>query len=136
MSTRGRQSPFRSQGQLRGSKWWEGQGSKGAGSTSGADGGLSGTHPQQAPRGRAGVSWAAGTLSCETPPVSWRAEVSLPDLEVGSPPGWVAVGLEGLKQVLGFGVLGVPERQAPRHTQPRDWTASWPWSSFPCQGFR
>ena len=32
----------------------------------------------------------------------------LPDLEVGSPPGWVAVGLEGLEQVLGFGVLGVP----------------------------
>ena len=42
----------------------------------------------------------------------------------------------GLKQVLGFGVLGVPSRQAPRHTQPQDWAASWPWSSPPHQGFR
>ena len=32
----------------------------------------------------------------------------LPDLEVGSPPGWVTVCLVGLKQILGFGVLGVP----------------------------
>ena len=65
-----------------------------------------------------------------------EAEVCLPDLEVGSPPGWVAVGLEGLKQVLGFGVLGVPSRQVPSHTQPQDWAPSWPWSSPPHQGFR
>ena len=92
--------------------------------------------PQQALRGCAGVSWAPGTVSSETPPVRRRAEVCLPDLEVGWPPGWVAVGLEGLKQVLGFGVLGVPSRQVPSHTQPQDWAASWPWSSPPHQGFR
>ena len=80
----------------------------GGGGGGGTDGGLSGTPPQQAPRGCAGVSWAPGTLSSETPPARRRAEVCLPDLEVGSPPGWVAVGWEGWKQVLGFGVLGVP----------------------------
>ena len=97
---------------------------------------MSRTHPQQALRGCAGVSWAPGTVSSETPPVRRRAEVCLPDLEVGWPPGWVAVGLEGLKQVLGFGVLGVPSRQVPSHTQPQDWAASWLWSSPPHQGFR
>ena len=77
-----------------------------------------------------------GDTSCQAEGGGRRAEVCLPDLEVGSPPGWVAVGLEGLKQVLGFGVLGVPSRQVSRHTQPQGWTASWPWSSPAHQGLR
>ena len=43
--------------------------------------------------------------------------MSLPDLEVDGQPGWVAVGFEGLKHVLGFGVPWIPlEAGAQTHT--------------------
>lgn len=106
---------------------WVLQGSIRAVSASLLDGYLSLTHPDPDPSVCAGVSWAAVSLSSETPPVRWRADVSLPYLCVNWPPGCVAMGLEGLKQVLGFGMLCVTLKHALIITQPPGFTLNQPW---------